>query len=166
MIKEALLFVGGAACGFAAAVLILRDRYKTMVDEEVQSVINWANSKSVDGAKEKEDRTKKREQMKKLAAEYKSVAEEEPYPDGYVEPYTISDSDFEEANGYDKISLDYYLQGESLYDGEVRVEDVEDTVGSDNLVRLHGDLNTVYVRNENSKIDYEIVGIDGRFGVY
>lgn len=165
MIKEALIFIGGAACGFAAATLILRDRYKTMVDEEVQSVLKWANEKATE--KKPETRKEVVKKVEKLTEEYKSDDGKNDIPEDYVEPYHISAEEYEDdSNGYDKISLDYYLQGEGLYEGEIPVDDIEETVGSDNLVRLHGDVNAVYVRNENTKIDYEVVGIDGRFGAY
>lgn len=165
MIKEALIFVGGAACGFAAATLILRDRYKTMVDEEVQSVIKWANDKEK-GNDQPKTRKETVEKVADLTKDYRSDDGVEEKPEDYIEPYHISAEDYEEDNEYEKVSLDYYLQGEGLYDGEVPVTNVEELVGSDNLVRLHGDVDTVYVRNENTKIDYEIVGIAGRFGVY
>ena len=159
MIREMLIFVGGAACGFAAATLLLRDRYKTMVDEEVASVMEWANKKS----------TEKKTERKKAEDLRKPYVSEDPENDhGLTEkPYQISAEEFEETDeGYDKMSLDYYLEGETLYNGEERVIDIDGTVGADNLVRLHGDLDVVYVRDENSKIDYEIVGVNGRFGVY
>lgn len=162
MIKESIIFISGAAVGFGAAMLILRDRYKQMVDEEVSSVMEWAKKKSV---KTNSDHVEEMKEVEKISKNYKTDETEEVHD--WIAPYCISAKEYESDSEIQaKKSLDYYLQGEGLYDGEIPIDDIEKHVGEDNLVRLHGDLDVVYVRNENLGIDYEIVGVQGRFGAY
>lgn len=63
----------------------------------------------------------------------------------------------------DKISLEYYALDEVLTeDGEV-IDDIEDCVGRDNLEQfgyLSEDPDMLFIRNENTGIDYEIVRLD------
>lgn len=83
-------------------------------------------------------------------------------------PYVIALDDFmDDENGYDKITIAYYEEDESLADDrEQLVPDIEGTVGSINLHKFgHKSKNPdiVYVRNERIKTDFEITRDEGSY---
>lgn len=78
------------------------------------------------------------------------------------EPYVISHEEFLEAeSGYEQTTVTYYEDDETLADERDKViEDVERTVGEDNLQKFgHGsnDSNVVYVRNDRIELDFEVI---------
>lgn len=89
----------------------------------------------------------------------------EPDPNN---PYLITVDEFmDDYMGYDKITLEYYEEDDTLADErETIVPDIEGTVGQANLLRFgHGsrDRNVVYVRNQRLRADFEICRDEGSF---
>lgn len=85
-------------------------------------------------------------------------------------PFVISYEEFmNEKEEWDKINISYYEGDDTLCDDNERViVDVEATVGYDNLTRFgdHSkDKNTVYIRNAQYSVDYEVVRNDGEYAV-
>lgn len=83
-------------------------------------------------------------------------------------PYVISFDEFNENEpSYVQTSATYYEGDDVLVDErDSPMEDFEDSVGLDNLLRFgHGsrDRNTVYVRNDVLELDYEIVRSPGEY---
>jgi hypothetical protein len=84
-------------------------------------------------------------------------------------PYIISVDEYMEGmDDYeDSITLTYYEGDKQLVDeSEVPIDDVRQTIGADTLTKfgkLSGNGDTVYVRNERRKIDYEIVRVFDSF---
>lgn len=82
-------------------------------------------------------------------------------------PYVISPRDFDETD-YATETLDYYEGDGVLVDayGDV-VEDVESMVGKDfakHFGENEEDVDTVYVRNDEEEMDYEICRNFGCYG--
>ncbi|HZJ76713.1 MAG TPA: hypothetical protein VFC70_03285 [Oscillospiraceae bacterium] len=74
-------------------------------------------------------------------------------------PYIISDTEFsEEHQDHDKITLWYYMHDDVVVDdrGEI-VDEVEYLLGDKALSEFSWTQNTVYIRNENTGADYEVV---------
>lgn len=83
-------------------------------------------------------------------------------------PYVITLDEYqEEEESYDKITLVFYGEdGVLVDDHDVRVDNVDYTVGSQNLHRFgmgSKDKSTVYVRNDEREADYEIVLNEGSY---
>ena len=73
-------------------------------------------------------------------------------------PYVIQPSDFGEFDDYEKISLTYTADGVLLDDMNEIVDDIEETVGEDSLEHFgEYEDDSVYVRNDAKKCDYEIL---------
>ena len=74
-------------------------------------------------------------------------------------PYVISPDEFGGADGYDAISLTYYSgNGVLVDDNEEQVDNVEELVGEDSLKHFgEYEDDSVYVRNDERKCDYEIL---------
>jgi hypothetical protein len=83
-------------------------------------------------------------------------------------PHVISLQEHLRNETFSKVSLTYYSVDDVLVDeNEMPIEDVEATVGQDNLDKFghrSKDPRIVYVRNEKLEIDYEIIRHDGSFG--
>ena len=75
-------------------------------------------------------------------------------------PYVIDPDDFGEE-GYHTVSLDYYADGVLAYmdsGAVIKPEEVDEIVGRDSLTRFgEYERDTVYVRNDKRKTDYEIL---------
>lgn len=73
-------------------------------------------------------------------------------------PYVISPEEFDEMDGYDKISLTYYSDGILTSDDNKLVEDVGGTVGFDSLGQFgEYEDDSVFVRNDQLRCDFEIL---------
>ena len=77
-------------------------------------------------------------------------------------PYVIPPEDFGEIDEYETISLTYYADGVLTDEVDDVIEDVDDIVGKDSLDRFgEYEDDSVFVRNDNMKADYEIL-LDSR----
>lgn len=85
------------------------------------------------------------------------------------EPYVITHDEFmANENDWSQNTLTYYNGDDTLADeSEMPIPEIEETIGSENLLRFgHGsnDRNVVYVRNERIKTDFEILLDQEKFG--
>lgn len=83
-------------------------------------------------------------------------------------PYVISQEEFLENDPeHTQTSITYYAGDDILADErDVPIDEVESTVGTDNLSRFgHGskDKHLVYIRNERTEMDFEIAYSGGKF---
>lgn len=86
------------------------------------------------------------------------VSVKDPPKEAVVDiPYVISPDDFGEMDGYEKISLTYFADGVLADEDNEPVDDIEEIVG-DGLSHF-GDYeeDSVFVRNDAKKCDYEIL---------
>ena len=73
------------------------------------------------------------------------------------DPYVIFPEEFGLLPEYETIGLIYYEDGVLVDDDNHQIDDVENTVGRSSLNRFgEYEEDTVYVRNERRKVDYEI----------
>lgn len=167
MLKEIGLFLFGGACGFAGATFLLKTKYETMAKEADEAAMNFIKSKqNEDEEKKEESKTEQVIKHGKDMTEYHNITKdykievEEKLTDTI---YRISESDFVvDDEEFDKVSLEYYPEDGLLYeDGGEVIPNVDDVVGQDNLSILHGTEDTIYIRNENLRTDYEVSKILG-----
>ena len=70
----------------------------------------------------------------------------------------IAPEDFDEYDDYEIVSLTYYDDGILANENDEIVEDVEELIGADSLNRFgEYEDDSVYVRDERIKTDYEIL---------
>jgi hypothetical protein len=83
-------------------------------------------------------------------------------------PYLINEEEWQAAEpGYDQITLTYY-EGDNVLAAEDDsvIDNLDQVVGEENLSRFGdgtGDENTMFIRNEKFKSDYEVVRSDGKY---
>lgn len=156
----------GAAIGAGTAYLYLRKHFEQIAQEEIDSVKETYSCKCDGRCKcEPEESEEENEKTEYEAAtnEYKSA---EPnavkiHRTGVrSEPYVIKPDEFGmlEDKGYDEVSLTYYSDGVLVDDGDNVIEDTASLVGTD-FADYFGEYeeDSVHVRNEMLKCDYEIL---------
>lgn len=161
-LKSAFIFVLGAAVGSAVTWKLLKTKYDQIVQEEIDSF--------------KETVVKKREMGEALvkgiqagidSASYDKYSDltkpyqaEEGGSDSMDKPYilVIPPDEFGEDEDYDTESLILYTDGVLADDQGNKIEDINDLVGESSL-DCFGEYedDSVFVRNEKYKTEYEIV---------
>ena len=167
-----VIFLTGAAIGSAATWYFVKDKYEKKAQADIESVKSKFTYKKEESAKKSEpekEAIKEVTKEKPNIAEYAKMLSKEGYTDYSVsekreekgetpKPYVISPDQFREFDDYDVISLTYYADHILADDNDEIVEDVEDVVGFESLGHFgEYEDDSVYVRNERLKVDYEIL---------
>lgn len=192
-LTNVIVFAAGAAIGSLATWKLLNMRYEQRIQEEVQSVketfAEWAwredsdeSSPEADSKDDEEDCTEEdpyvgddqdrmmdrfeyEAELQRL--KYTSVDPDEKGGVGTerVEyaPYVIDPSDYGDKD-HDVVSLTYYADGVVDDDYWNIVQNVEELVGDDFM--NHFDDDTVFIRNDVRKTDYEITRINKTYAEY
>lgn len=170
-LSKIIIFTAGAAVGSAVTWKLLKDKYERMAQEEIDSVREFysnkdnkqENSFETEQDSEEPEAPTEREQYEEFIQEtgYGEVSNEkirEEEEDDMVEPYVISPSEYGECD-YETETLWYY-EGDGVvttYFGEI-IEDVSTMIGDD-FESHYGEYeaDSVHVRNDNLKTDFEIL---------
>ena len=186
-LSTAIAFIFGAGIGSAATWYFLKNKYEAILNEEKESYKNYYEKKVAELTPEAESQQPDEATLKRLRnkddiskyvekikpyTNYSDIKPEEPSTvaapedeESYSErPYVIPPEEFDELEGYNTISL-LYFSDEVLTDDDYSIiENVDDIVGKDSLEtfgRYEDD--SVYVRNDRLKCDYEILKDERRF---
>lgn len=183
-----LATVAGAAVGSVATWAVLKPYYEKLTQKAIDEVKETysrpkiksyvgENQSNTEPAETKNEPTPEQLERKKQTADYeetlvrsgytnysdissKKEADNEPVNSA---PYVISPAEFGGVDGYDIQTLKYYESDDTLTDDDDNVVD-EDLVGSGALSSFgQYEDDTVYVRNERLKRDYEILREYGRY---
>lgn len=188
-LSKVFIFAAGALVGSAVTWKIVKTKYEKIAQEEIDSVkevfskrvehfkkaeeaavatVNVVNvQEAADEAREKPNL---QDYAKRLIEQgYTSYADlKNPGKGGsdtVKKPYVITPEEFGNSDDYDTITLTYYEADQILADDmDEIVEDVDDVVGKESLTHFGenaDDPDSVYVRNDEMKADYEIL-IDTR----
>lgn len=178
-----IAFVAGAGIGSAATWYFLKEKFEKQYQEEINSVKN-ALFKKYDALNTKEDVDVKKETVPQFAKEDKeqyskivkqydytqfaqnreeALSEPEEVEEKVSGPYIISPDMYDESD-YDTVSLTYYAD-------DVLADSISDEVYDDpySLVgefKSHFgeyDDDSVFVRNDDERLDYEIIRDDRRY---
>lgn len=183
-IINAFMFATGAAIGSLVTWKCVKTKYERIAQEEIDSVKKEFRQQANKSAKmhvmedEHEDcaaseadsdshTTTEMHEYIDIAGRYLSTddvsnAENEQKGGGaYMakKPYVISPDDFGELDGYETTTLTYYADGvlEDDYYVVIDEEEVDNMVGLDSFNHFgEHEEDTVYVRNEQQKTDFEI----------
>ena len=176
--KIIFAFSLGAAIGSVITWRVLKNKYEQIARTEIEEVkavysrrerekenVNEVDTnKNID--EEHESRVKKYGEIAKKynppeATETSQMQEDNFMADG---PYVISPAEFGDQDEYDTVSLKYYSDGVLTDFFDEPVDDVDDLVGEESL-KSFGEYepDSVYVRNEEERTDYEILLEPGKF---
>ena len=188
-LKYISIFAVGAAAGSAITWFITKTKYEKIINDEINAQIYDIREESIKMREEKiNELDKVKSKMMDLVnqtdqdneddIEYGEIIEADgtitnpvddiPEPKekeetDYIEPYVISPEEFDEK-GYNLQTLIYYADGYLTDDMDFPIVDIDGTVGED-AVNHFGEYedDSVFIRNDNTKIDYEILADSRNF---
>lgn len=167
-LSKVLIFAAGAAIGSAVTWKLLDAKYAQRAESEIKEIKEYYEGKYEADPEEayNEWAEKNPDLAKEERAEYANLVTNYNGMKGGSEsvnvgtpPYIIPPEEFDMEDDYETVSLTYYTDGVLSDDDGNIYENREDTVGED-FVNHFGDYaedpDTVFVRNERLKTDYEI----------
>jgi hypothetical protein len=170
-------FVGGVVVGSLATFQTTKKKYEKLIQEEVDSVKKaFANRKPIVKEEDQQDTLAEKAVHKPDISEYAKILKSDGYTDyAHIKdipkeeeaevpmkdtehPYVISPEEFGDFYDYETISLTYYSDGVLADDNDEEIDNVEEIVGSEALESFgEYEDDSVYVRNDRLKCDYEIL---------
>lgn len=165
-LNDVLLFVTGAALGSLVTWKLVENKYERYLDElfaeidEDEDEYVFEESEPVEEESQEQEESHVLEEMREA---YNNIAQEAGYLPKEVEnmdaPHIISGEEFDTNTDYEKESLNYYADGALTDIGDDIIDFAEDLIGDVDLAEHFADesVDTVYVRNETTKCDYEIL---------
>lgn len=136
-------------------VVITQDGAKQLANTIITN--GYAQKSSIDYDKLKDD------VMAKALAKRDDITKNEE--SAYKGPLVITEWEYmEDHPEYDKLTLTWFDADDTLCDqNEQPIPDISNTIGDDALCEFKPDVYTVYVRNEKTATDYEIVREKGSY---
>ena len=161
-IKTAIAFTLGATIGSVVTWLITKEKYKQIADEEINSVkeLYKKESQEIREDADKEVMNKYDEILDSNG--YRNYSKKESKEEEDLnKPYVIAPEEFEE-NDYDTVTL-FYFEDDVVTDEQHNIIDNIDELIGDDALNHFGEYedDSVFVRNDVTKTDYEILK-DGR----
>lgn len=169
ILSKALIFTAGAAIGSVITWVLIKDKYEKRATEEINEIRNFyfdnkEEEKIVETEEDEEEDDEDNEGQDRPKLFESRYFYERKEGDDVVEPYVISPDEFDEV-GYKTESLYWYNDGVLAYvlSGEI-VEDIDALVGEDSLTHFgEYEEDSVFVRNENLRTDFEILRADENY---
>lgn len=183
-LNKVIMFAAGAATGSLVAWQLTKRKYERLIDEEIESV-KEAFSRYRSGVSyqhytgAQDSAAENGEETDQMAIEFEETGDEpadyEKYSKQYDPnhsnktteevksmdndgPYVIPPEDFGEESDYDIKSLTYYADGVLTDDWDNVIEDVDELIGEESLTHFgEYEDDSVFVRDDTLKIDYEIL---------
>lgn len=180
-----MMFIAGAAISSAVTWCCVKKKYEKIAQEEINSVKEvFAKKERVSQAKMTADARQTADQAKEkpdileyasfiqkyggntgeekvMAADTRAGSSNQNSEEEDImkdrDPYVIPPEEFGEFEDYEKISLTYYADGVLADDGDEIVDDVEDMVGDALWHFGEYEDDSVFVRCDERKCDYEIL---------
>ena len=180
--KVIFSFLIGATVGSIATWKLLKTKYEQIAQEEIDSVKdvyskNYRNNEEdiediedipdeQNPINEIDDKLDLSIYTAKLKEQGYLKYEEEGGTDEMEKPYVISPEEYGERDDYDLYSYTYYADKVLADENNEPIEDVDSIIGLESLKHFgeYGD-DSVYVRNDELKADYEILLDDEKYEV-
>lgn len=159
------MFVAGMAVSSVVTWHCVKKKYEKIAQKEIDSVKEVFSKRALHPVAEDilNKAEKKTGEIEKEKQRYAEILRDAGYTadDGDRHPYVISPEEFGEFEDYEKISLIYYADEVLADENDEIVDDVEDIVGD--ALNHFGEYedDSVFVRCDERKCDYEIL-LDNR----
>lgn len=171
-LSNTLAFVLGAATGSFVAQLMLKNKYERRAREEIDSVKEMFSSRQAEpikGEKTKtEDEAEKDEdgdatELFNIIHQYRSSLDGEEEKNNMIKPYVIPPEEYGSL-GYKCVSLTYFEDGVVADDRDNVFANADEIIGED-FADHYGEYedDSVFIRNDKLKRDYEILRDRGTF---
>lgn len=192
MLSKIVIFITGAALGSVVTWRLLQKQYDERVNEEMMAFKKAQRDEKMEKLEQMHaDLMEKKEELrvyettvndhhdepreestapieknwKTTSEHYRGLLDEMGYYADEPEPYVISPEEFgDNVDGYELVSLNYYEDGVLADDWDEPIEDIDKVVGKDSLTHFgEYEDDSVYVRNDRLKCEYEILMRVGKF---
>lgn len=183
--STALAFIVGIAVGSVTTWYLVKEKYRSLAQEEIDSVKEVFKKRQADseGVLKSTTNENKRglrasipvsdQDVAEYVAKLRTLLEEEGYTE-YSEnmnknsisekPYVITPVQFGDHEEYDLITLTYYSNGVLTDENDEVIEDVDEVVGTDSLTHFgEYEDDSVFVRNDIRRCDYEVLFDRGQY---
>ena len=172
-LNDVIIFAAGASIGSVITWKLVKTKYEKIANEEIKEIRDYYYGL----AEKKFDADEDFEFSDEEDQEYNDILDSNGYRDysgnGKKEnkeeedvdkPYVISPEEFDDNEDYETVSLTYYSDGILTDERDNVIEDVEETIGEDSLTHFgEYEDDSVFVRDDRKKIDYEILADDRKF---
>ena len=169
--KTILAFFMGATVGSIATWKFLKTKYELYYEEEDEELFEDDAEEDTDEAEpapinEIDEKPDLSVYTAKLKEQGYLQDVEEGGTDDMEKPYVISPDEYGEMDGYDLYSYTYYADKVLADEYNEPIEDVDQLIGLESLNHFgeYGD-DSVYVRNNKLKADYEILLDDEKYEI-
>lgn len=173
LMVKGFIFAVGAAAGSAVAWKIAKNKYAQIAQEEIDSVKEAFSIRRGNGDTEATDNIQvddEHEKVGKVRSEYEKIVNENKYTTESEEeevkedqemdddkPYVIAPEEYGDCD-YATVSLTIYADGIVTNEQDKIVDNVDELVGNESLTHFgEYEDDSVYVRNDKLKIDFEIL---------
>ena len=181
LLNKLLMFAAGSVIGSAVTFVVMKRKYESYEWEEeyIEEQEEEPQEKKEESVEEKVGKVMNegfREGLKSVKREnmiqYNKILKDNEYSSGeekkeakdVEKPYMITIDDYAELDDYNTESLYYFEDGVLTDESENIIDDVEDIVGEEALAKFdEEEVDSVYVRNDARKTDYEILRDMGNY---
>lgn len=154
------IFVTGIVLGSAITWNYAKTKYAKIADEEITSVKAAFKSEKSNEDSDIHEEKNNIDKMEELAIANKYVTHDKVIKKEETdmnEPYVISPDDFDE-NGYEIVSLTYYADDVLTDEHDNVIRNRDKLIGKGSLTKFgEYEEDSVFVRDDERKIDYEIL---------
>lgn len=169
--NKLFIFAAGAAIGSVVTWKLVKDKYARIAQEEIDSVkdVFSRRNQPEEPAEEKDEEPVPTAEE---VAEYKDIinncgyAAVERVETMHDKPYVIEPETFGEDPDYETVSLSYYMDGVLTDENNCIIDpgEIESLIGEESLDHFgEYEDDSVFVRNEERKTDYEILAIQSNY---
>lgn len=166
-LNNLLMFVAGVAIGSVVTWKVVEAKYERYLDEMFKELDEEVECDFVERDDYEEEYLETQEPeshaLEEMRNAYNNISQEAGYAPKEEEivegPYIISGDEFDNNSDYNKESLNWYEDGVLTDIGDDVIDFAEDLIGDIDPSDYFSDseIDTVYVRNEETKCDYEIL---------
>lgn len=159
ILSKFMIFAAGIGVGSVVTWKLVKDKYAQIAQEEIESVKEAFSTRESDNDAESEpvEETTAEDIIK--TAGYASDPLEKEEETDMVKPHVIAPEEFGDSD-YATVTLWYFADGVLTNDRQKILKNADELVGenfADHFGEYEEDPDTVYVRNDEQEIDYEIL---------
>lgn len=156
--REAFAFIIGAFLGGGVTYLYIREKYRQVAQDEIDSMKAHYNKEKEEEVVEVEEEAAENDTEE--VEYYKDIIGnryKKDEPDILRDPYPITEEQFDETRlDHEKVYLTYYSTDGTLAEEEdIIFDDIDYYIGLKNL-DLFDNSDTIFIRNEKHGTDYQV----------